>query len=139
MAICVLNKKRKSLKLVLSSGWGSWIRTASKHSLLRICYSQMLAYCSVFPFPTKSNVFAGALCVGSFFCLKKIKRDCLIYAFKFGWGSWIRTNACWIQRPVPYRLAIPQCGRFALYNRLLNKFTQISFMGNRPRVTFCFL
>ena len=25
-----------------------------------------------------------------------------------GWGSWIRTNACWIQRPVPYRLAIPQ-------------------------------
>ena len=25
-----------------------------------------------------------------------------------GWGSWIRTNACWIQRPEPYRLAIPQ-------------------------------
>ena len=27
-----------------------------------------------------------------------------------GWGGWIRTNEWRLQRPLPYRLATPQCG-----------------------------
>ncbi len=27
---------------------------------------------------------------------------------KYGWGTWIRTRECRYQKPVPYRLAIPQ-------------------------------
>ena len=28
--------------------------------------------------------------------------------FNFGWGTWDRTKECRSQRPMPYRLAIPQ-------------------------------
>ena len=30
---------------------------------------------------------------------------------KYGWGTWIRTRECRYQKPVPYRLAIPQYRR----------------------------
>src|SRR4029453_2608433 len=45
----------------------------------------------------------------------RAKREALLFAlcsspfaFKIGWGGWIRTNECRFQRPVPYHLATPQ-------------------------------
>ena len=35
----------------------------------------------------------------------------LSYCFFDGWGTWIRTRECRYQKPVPYRLAIPQYRR----------------------------
>ena len=39
--------------------------------------------------------------------------------FYFGWGTWDRTKECRSQRPMPYRLAIPQfIHLFVLQRRL---------------------
>ncbi len=32
----------------------------------------------------------------------------LLILLNIGWGTWIRTRECRYQKPVPYRLAIPQ-------------------------------
>ncbi len=46
---------------------------------------------------------SGALPLGDTPIVRSAKN-----AFKFGWGTRIRTSECRNQNPVPYRLAIPQ-------------------------------
>ena len=48
-----------------------------------------------------------------------------LVTYFFGWGSWIRTNVCWIQRPEPYRLAIPQCTPIALVGTVIKNLSKV--------------
>ncbi len=47
--------------------------------------------------------------------------------FNFGWGTWDRTKECRSQRPMPYRLAIPQLFGKTDFNDTWNFFLKNNF------------
>ncbi len=52
----------------------------------------------------------------------------------YGWGSWIRTNECGSQSPVPYRLAIPQSNNkhYLITDTRLSKITWYQLNRQHP-------
>ena len=47
--------------------------------------------------------------------------------FYFGWGTWDRTKECRSQRPMPYRLAIPQLVSKSNFHNTRNFFLKNNF------------
>ena len=82
----------------LENGRGSWIRTNGCR------YQKPVPYHLAIPLMRQNfNIFAS-------FCQGKltVEQQSVVLSFlENGRGSWIRTNGCRYQKPVPYHLAIP--------------------------------